>query len=150
MKLNSLLKTLPSICLTTILTLGALSQAQAASVFVTKEYEGNHAIYFTGDIRRGDAKKLEAAIFENPNIKNVVMWSNGGIAAEGPLIGSVLSKYEMTAIVKENTWCMSACADAFIGAAEYKIDGGVLGFHKAWIPPPVSYTHLTLPTKRIV
>ena len=135
MKLNSLPKKLATICATAFLTLGMLSSAQAANVFVTKEYEGTHAIYFTGDIRRGDAKKLEAAIFENPNIKNVVMWSNGGIAAEGPLIGSVLSKYEMTAVVKENTWCMSACADAFIGAAEYKIDGGVLGFHKAWIPP---------------
>ena len=135
MKLNSLLKTLPSICLTTILTLGALSQAQAANVFTAKEYEGERVIYFAGDIRNGDAEKLEAVIFENPNIKNVVMWSNGGLAAEGPKIGSVLSKYNMTAIAKENTWCMSACADAFIGAAEYKIDGGVLGFHKAWIPP---------------
>ena len=134
MKLNLLPGKLTTICLTTFLTLGLLSSANAASVFVTKEYEGDYAIYFAGDIRKGDSKKLETVIDRNPHIKTVVMWSNGGVASEGPKIGSVLSDYNMKAVVKENTWCMSACAEGFIGAAEYVIDGGVLGFHKAWIP----------------
>ena len=111
-----------------------LSSAQAASVFATKEYNGDRAIYFAGEIRQGDAQKLERVIEANPKIKTVVMWSNGGVAAEGPRVGSVLSDHNMKAVVKEGTWCMSACAEAFIGAAEYDIDGGVLGFHKAWIP----------------
>ena len=112
-----------------------LSPAQAASVFTTKEYGGERVIYLTGDIRTGDAEKLSKVIDNNPGVKTVVMWSNGGVAVEGQRIGSVLSENKMKAVVKESTWCMSACADAFLGAAEYVIDGGTLGFHKAWIPP---------------
>ena len=107
--------------------------AQSASIFTLTDIDGNHEAYYLGDVQHGDADYLRTLLDENPDISVINMISPGGVASEGYELASVLSDYNMTAYVPEGRYCLSACATAFIGAAEYDIDGA-LGFHNAWAP----------------
>lgn len=110
------------------------SSLSAASIYTLSTPDGEPYAVLTGDIRWGDAKQLDRFLDANPHLDTIMMASPGGVAAEAYEIGRVLSYYNMKAFVAEGTWCLSACATAFLGASEYKIDG-VLGFHTAWANP---------------
>jgi len=90
-----------------------------------------------GAIELGTSSRIDAALTEDPTIENVGFHSGGGVAQEGFLIGNVLSKHGVTAIVPPGGVCLSACAIGFLGAKEY-IVRGVLGFHNMYIPAEVT------------
>ena len=107
--------------------------SQAASIFTLTDVDGNHEAYYFGQVEHGDTTRLKTLLDENPDISVINMVSEGGIAAEGYSLAQVLSDYSITAYVPEGQYCLSACATAFLGAAEYDIDG-VIGFHNAFAP----------------
>ena len=121
-----------NLLLATVMAFSA-GMSQAAAVFSLTDIDGNNEAYFLGEVQLGDGDRLRNLLDENPDITVVNMVSPGGVASEAYSIASVLSDYEMTAYVPEGQYCLSACASAFIGAAEYDIDG-VIGFHNAWAP----------------
>ena len=121
-----------NLLLATVMAFSA-SMSQAASVFSLTDVDGNHEAYFFGEVQLGDGDKLRKLLGENPDITVINMVSPGGVASEAYNLSSVLSDFNMTAYVPEGQYCLSACAIAFIGAAEYDIDG-VIGFHNAHAP----------------
>ena len=121
--------------MTLVALLSVTSTAFGAGIFPLRDIDGNNHVYYFGNVEWGDADKLAVVLDENPDAKTVIMVSSGGIASEASRIGQVLSDFEMTAHVPEGYYCLSACATAFLGAAEYDIDGA-LGFHNAWAPYP--------------
>ena len=121
-----------NLLLATALTLTA-GMSQAAAIFSLTDIDGNHEAYYIGQVEFGVGNRLRTLLDENPDISVVNMISEGGAAYEAYELASVLSDYEMTAYVPEGQYCLSACASAFLGAAEYDIDG-VIGFHNAWAP----------------
>ena len=107
--------------------------SHAAAIFSLTDVDGNHEAYYIGQVELGDADRLRTLLDENTDISVINMISEGGVAFEAYALSSVLSDYNMTAYVPEGQYCLSACASAFLGAAEYDIDG-VIGFHNAWAP----------------
>lgn len=111
------------------------SAALAANVGTFTDIHGTHYATYYGDVETGDSLKLRSVLDMYPEITHVLMSSNGGIADEAPRIGQALSDYSVTAVVSPGQWCLSACAEAFLGAADYIVDGA-LGFHVSWFPNP--------------
>ena len=121
------------LAMTVVALLSVTSTAFGAGIFPLRDIDGNNHVYYFGTVEVGDAKTLAAVLDENPDVRTVIMVSSGGIASEAQKIGQVLSDFAVTAHVPEGYYCLSACATAFLGAAEYDIDGA-LGFHNAWSP----------------
>ena len=115
-------------------TLAMATTAHAAEITYTVGGEsGRHYAVFAGPVEVGDAAKLEALLLANPQITHIGLVSQGGIADEGYRLSEVISNHGLHSVVPEGTWCLSACAEAFIGGVTYEIDG-VVGFHKSYIP----------------
>lgn len=104
--------------------------AKAADIQIL-DTEIGPVVTFEGQIEVGDAERLDAIMTESGSDK-VVMSSPGGNALEGYKIGGVLSSHEATVMVPEGFACISACANAFLGAKTYIVKG-VLAFHVAWV-----------------
>jgi len=104
-------------------------KAEAASVTLVETNAGL-VVVFEGPIVVGDSVRLDVAMTQGGTNK-VVMSSTGGSAVEGYKIGAVLSDHEATVLVPEGYPCLSACANAFVGAKTHIIHG-VVGFHVAW------------------
>ena len=121
-----------NLLLATVMAFSA-SIAQSAAIFSLTDVDGNHEAYYFGVVEFGDADALRQLLDKNPDISVINMVSEGGVAYEAYELSSVLSDYNMKAYVPEGQYCLSACASAFLGAAEYEIDG-VIGFHNAWAP----------------
>ena len=121
-----------NLLLATVMAFSA-GMSQAASIFTLTDIDGNNEAYYFGEVQHGDADYLRTLLDENPDITVINMVSPGGVASEAYPLATVLSDYELTAYVPEGQYCLSACASAFIGAAEYDIDG-VIGFHNAYAP----------------
>lgn len=92
---------------------------------------------YTGEFVANTTELVEFFHKQYPNIDEIVMNSPGGLAIEGLEMGNFLSREEFKVTVSPGTACLSACAFAFIGGRDYRIDG-ILGFHAAWITPPVN------------
>lgn len=111
------------------------SAVSAAEVdYIVGGETGRHYATVFGPIQVGDSVKLEALLLANPQITHVGLISEGGIADEGYRLAEVISNHSLDTVVPEGAWCLSACAEAFIGGVNYEIDG-ILGFHKSYIPP---------------
>ena len=60
------------------------------------------------------------------DVDEVVLASPGGLGYEGYMTANALSRHEKKVRVAEGTYCLSACAIAFIGGTDYIINNGVL------------------------
>ena len=108
------------------------SVTKAETLSVSTEEQST--INFIGGVITGSKDRLQAVMEENPTIKRIAFYSQGGNLNEGIEIGYLLSDNGITAVVLKGTYCLSSCANAFLGAKEYEVEG-ILGFHSAWFVP---------------
>ena len=119
--------------------LGALMtgvNAAEINVHVGPETGINYLI-LTGPVEVGDSAKLKEMLVKYPETTAVAFHSPGGVAYEGFAMAQVMSDNLLNSLVPTGSICLSACAIAFIGGAEYTIDGA-LGFHSSYLPDPGS------------
>jgi hypothetical protein len=95
------------------------------------EVRGDY-ILFEGQFKKGSALALMMKIDET-GIKKVHLNSPGGLSNEGYLMGNGFRNKNITVVVKENHSCISACAIAFLGSKNQKLEG-LIAFHVAHIP----------------
>ena len=124
--------------ITLVTLLSSFTSLSAMSFSVNRNYMGNNLIYASGQIRFGDAYKLERKYRSLDRSKQtiVVFNSNGGIMSEGIRIGKFLKANRIGSAVKKYGICASSCALAFLGGrdksgSKYMIlpYGSQLGYH---------------------
>jgi hypothetical protein len=79
---------------------------------------------------------VERLLSKNPNNSciNVHLNSNGGNAKIGVKLGRLFQNNDVTAIIDDNSHCLSACGFAFIGAkAKIIKESGVLMLHAPFV-----------------
>ena len=114
----------------TALTLGTQVNAET----LTRVDVNGKGILVIADIfMKGTADRVDNFLLMNPDIKEVAFNSLGGSAAEGVDLADVLYDHDIKATVNTGYACLSACAYAFIGASDFRING-VVGFHNAHLP----------------
>ena len=101
-------------CLFALVTYLGTTRAEARAVLLTKNFEPGSAAAF--------AKVLTS------DIDTVILDVSGGYLTEGIEIGRIIRAKRLRTIVPEGGSCLSACAEAFLGGVNYRIDG-TLGFH---------------------
>ncbi len=120
------------LALTVSVLLGLTLQAPIASAGVVIHKPETKTLHYSGDVVRGDSKKLQKALKDHPDTKRITLSSKGGDAIEGFRLGYTIKDKGLTVEVPKGTLCLSACAIAFM-AGDTKIINGVLGFHVAWL-----------------
>jgi len=70
-----------------------------------------------------------------PYIDEITLNSNGGLVTEGIKLGTFFSQKRLKVSIAPSRVCLSACAYAFIGGTDYRIDG-LLGFHTGFLVRP--------------
>ncbi|MCG7944827.1 MAG: hypothetical protein N0C84_00615 [Candidatus Thiodiazotropha taylori] len=97
--------------------------------------ETKQILYYEGVITHTTTDTIAYFKDKYPDITEISLSSAGGAAWESFKLGEWLSDNEMTTTVSPGRICMSACAYAFVGGSDYKIDG-LLGFHASWVDIP--------------
>ena len=90
------------------------SQSDARAVLLTQNFEPGSAAAF--------AQVLSS------DVDTVILDVSGGYLTEGIEIGRIIRAQRLRTVVPEGGSCLSACAEAFLGGVNYRIDG-VLAFH---------------------
>ena len=98
--------------------------------------ETEQFFYYNGPITEKSSDVLEYAFMQYPDVKKIALSSPGGLASEAPELGNLFSSNSIETWVPRGRFCLSACANAFIGGYNYKVSG-ILGFHSAWVPDNV-------------
>ena len=88
--------------------------------------------YYVGAFTVNTSDAIEDAIARYPGVKKIALHSPGGVASEADEVGNIFSEHGIQTWVPKGRFCMSACANAFIGGRDYKISG-ILGFHASWV-----------------
>ena len=94
--------------------------------------ETKQILHLTGDFDEGIGKDVEY-LLDKHTVSEAVLYSPGGLGYEGYVAAGALSKHEVPVRVAKETYCISACAIAFIGGTDYKVNDGILAFHKGWV-----------------
>ncbi len=121
-----------------ILTVAALillpMAAQSASLGIVEgKQTGRTYITITGNIDGSEIGQLKMMKKLNPKAEWVAFNSPGGLARAGYELGNTISRLGLNTYVGYGQACVSACYIAFLGGAEYDVDG-VLAAHNAWLP----------------
>lgn len=90
------------------------SQANARSVLLTRNFEPGAAAAF--------AQTLSS------DVDTVILNVTGGYLTEAMEIGRIIRAQKLRTVVPVGGSCLSACAEAFLGGVNYRIDG-ILAFH---------------------
>ncbi len=123
---------LKSILPTVLITIALVLLLVATPARSANPTSNGNVIYLSGDIRNGDAQRLETLV-KQTNLTTVYLSSNGGHALEGFRLGYTINRLGLQTIVADGDSCLSACAIAFLGGTA-KVQAGILGFHVAWAP----------------
>ena len=99
----------------------------------THEDHGKKFFLVLGDFKPGITNALAAGIEAHPDVKMVAFNSTGGVGDEGYSMANLLSEKKIQPWIPKGRVCLSACAEAFMGGWDYRIDGQ-LGFHVHWYP----------------
>jgi hypothetical protein len=103
---------------------------------------------FRGPFNQNTTDIIQFFLDQYPEITELSMNSPGGMAFEAFKLGQYLSDKGLSVTVSPGAGCYSACAYAFLGGTNYRIDG-VLGFHTAFIMPPEPIQTPTGPTQPV-
>lgn len=98
------------------------------------DFTGERLFYYQGQIGLNSEQVLRDAFELYPEVDLISLNSPGGVATAGTDLGGLFSDEKIRVWVPKGRFCLSACANAFIGGHDYDIDG-ILGFHSAWLPP---------------
>lgn len=91
---------------------------------------GRQVLLATGEIKRGEAGRLAAAIHAAPGVEEVWFHSPGGNAVEGLEMGRVIRKAGLGTRLRQGQACISACSMAFLGGTVRMVEpGGFYGVH---------------------
>jgi hypothetical protein len=106
----------------------ALEEARAKQYSLTIGPDGKR-IYLSGIFALGITDKLSALLKQNPQVRDIVLSSDGGHVYEGRGAAHLIRARELNTYV--HGICKSACATAFIGGKSRNIGRGAkLGFHQ--------------------
>ena len=122
----------------TLLTTAAIllaTQASAEKLTRVDLDSGKAILVIADDFIDGTADRVDTFLLMNPDIREVAFNSDGGIASEGVDLADILYDHDIKTTVNTGYHCLSACAFAFIGGSDFRIDG-ILGFHNGYIPYP--------------
>lgn len=88
------------------------------------------SIQLVGTIFEGMAQRLGDALHDNPNVKTLVLTSDGGILVEGAGLAHLVRKYGLDTHVE--FLCASACTFPLLaGKNRSMAPGALIGFHQA-------------------
>lgn len=119
--------------LTTSLIIALASTTSLSAEKLTRVDIGDKAILvIAGEFIEGTAARTDTFLNMNPDITEVAFDSRGGMAKEGVDLATVLYEQDVKATVNKGFKCLSACAFAFLGASDMRIDG-ILGFHNGFL-----------------
>lgn len=99
---------------------------------------GLKVVVATGEIKRGDTKRLSDALEDAERdkygTKEIYLESPGGLVVEAMKMAGVLEAAEVTVIVRKDTICASACASILFVAGKYRTveNGGKLAIHSCY------------------
>ncbi|PHS02814.1 MAG: hypothetical protein COA78_20450 [Blastopirellula sp.] len=119
-----------ALILSSILFMLSVFAASAETLKLRTDAFGEPFISFYGEVVDGSSARL-AAMMDKSGTSTVSFYSGGGVAREAEMIGRVLSDRKATAIVPRGSFCLSACAEAFLGAQDYYVKG-ILGYHVSY------------------
>ena len=112
-----------------------LASQGSAETLTRVDVNGKGLLVISDYLTEGTADRVDSFLISNPDIREVAFNSLGGKAAEGVDLADVLYDHDIKATVNTGYACLSACAYAFIGATDFRING-VVGFHNAHLPYP--------------
>ena len=94
--------------------------------------EGNE-LYLRGSIAAGAADRFEAVLEANPDVRSVVLTSNGGRMLESGRMAAAIRERGLDTRVDDH--CMSACTDLLVaGRARTAPNRARIGFHQPDFP----------------
>jgi hypothetical protein len=91
-------------------------------------------LFYNGGIHANTTEIIKYFHAQYPYIDEIILNSPGGLVDEGYELGNYFSESHLRVTVPPFGLCLSACAYAFIGGWDYRIDG-MLGFHPAHVRP---------------
>ena len=96
-------------------------------------------LMYMGPIEKNTTEVITFFANQYPEIDEISLHSPGGVAHESFELGQYFSERKLTTTVGHGRICLSACAIAFIGGDNYKVDG-ILGYHSAYVKLPEDAT----------
>lgn len=103
---------------------------KAADLFVAAD---RGELLIDGDLARGTARRLQAMLRADSNIRSIALESDGGLVDEAEQIGDLVAARGLVTVVRRR--CVSACTLAFVRGRERLAEvGAKLGFHAPWVP----------------
>jgi hypothetical protein len=110
---------------------GRVVELAGAKIFYGLENNGQ-VLRVLGDIERGFAVSLRAAVDSNPSVRTVALGSGGGLVQEALEAGRYIRSKGLNTTLWNN--CFSACPLVFMGGVERTVWSPYpyLGFHKIY------------------
>jgi len=88
-----------------------------------------NTLLLDGKFSYGISKDFEQVLDENPQVKTITFFSQGGYDHEARKISLIIKERELNTYVPE--YCVSACVTAFIGGQKRQMSSkALLGFHQ--------------------
>ena len=89
----------------------------------------DNTLLLDGKFSYGISKDFEQVLDENPQVKTITFFSQGGLEYEARNISSIIKERGLNTYVPE--YCVSACTSAFIGGKKRQMSSkALLGFHQ--------------------
>lgn len=121
-----------------VLTLAAAVPATAMSFKFGTTSAGLRVVVASGEIARGDARKLARALDradrDRYGTKLLYLEGPGGVVAEALKMAGIISEVGVSTIVRKGKVCASACASVLFVAGKYRTveSGGLLAIHSCF------------------
>ena len=89
----------------------------------------DNTLLLDGKFSYGISKDFEQVLDENPKVKTITFFSQGGLEYEARNISSIIKERGLDTYVPE--YCVSACTSAFLGGNKRQMSSkALLGFHQ--------------------
>ena len=88
-----------------------------------------NTLLLDGKFSYGISKDFEQVLDENPQVKTIAFFSQGGLEYEARNISSIIKERGLNTYIPE--YCVSACTSAFLGGKKRQMSSkALLGFHQ--------------------
>ena len=112
-----------------------VSHKATAATFIVTEIPNGSIIKIDGPIEEHDYDKFAYYLVMTPNIRTVILNSNGGLVVEGIRIGQLIHDRKLNTVIDKNEVCLSICSLIFLsGDGKYIYKTSALGVHTASNP----------------